>query len=88
MTKPEMDPLEDWAKIQGKESGVLDRSLALVSFLPTPRAQEEKEPGPGDLVGRFPVSVKDTRFANPRRHERSIARGWLQAREWIGFRVR
>ncbi len=33
MTKPEMDPLEDWAKIQGKESGVLDRSLALVSFL-------------------------------------------------------
>jgi len=33
MTQPERDPSKDWAQILEETSGVLDRSLALVSFL-------------------------------------------------------
>jgi len=43
MTQPEKDPLKDWARSQDETEGVLDRSLALVSFLrrhcPWDRAQ-------------------------------------------------
>ena len=33
MTQTEKDPLKDWARTRAEEDGVLDRSLALVSFL-------------------------------------------------------